>query len=86
LGNMFVHERSLLEKWGTHRGRAGFDVSSAEREGKAGPLETGGGKYSPPARPERVTSQVLNEGTIVFLSQIIPPELAADSASRQSGR
>jgi hypothetical protein len=34
LGDTVVHERSLLKKWGTHRGRAGFDVSSAERKGK----------------------------------------------------
>jgi hypothetical protein len=29
------------------------------REGKAGPLEAGRGKYSPPANPERVTSKAL---------------------------
>jgi hypothetical protein len=34
-------------------------VSSAERKGKAGPLEAGRGKHSPPANPERVTSEAL---------------------------
>ncbi len=34
-------------------------MSSAERKGKAGPLEVGRGKYSPPANPERVTSEGL---------------------------
>ncbi len=34
-------------------------MSSAERKGKAGPLEAGRGKYSPPANPERVTSEGL---------------------------
>jgi hypothetical protein len=29
------------------------------RKGKAGPLEAGRGKYSPPANPERVTSEGL---------------------------
>jgi len=29
------------------------------RKGKAGPLEAGKGKYSPPANPERVTSEGL---------------------------
>ena len=32
-------------------------MSSAERKGKASPLEAGRGKYSPPVNPERVTSQ-----------------------------
>jgi hypothetical protein len=29
------------------------------RKGKAGPLEAGRGKHSPPANPERVTSEAL---------------------------
>ncbi|MFQ6078490.1 MAG: hypothetical protein ACE5NJ_05060 [Thermodesulfobacteriota bacterium] len=33
--------------------------SRVSREGKAGPLEAGRGKYSPPANPERVTSEGL---------------------------
>jgi hypothetical protein len=59
LENTVVRERNLPEKWGTHRGSAGFDVSSAERKGKAGPLEAGRGKHSPLANPERVTSEAL---------------------------
>jgi UDP-N-acetyl-D-glucosamine dehydrogenase len=35
-------------------------------KGKAGPLEAGRGKYSPPANPERVTLEALSEGTRVF--------------------
>jgi len=34
-------------------------VSRAEGKGKAGPLEAGRGKYSPPANPEGVTSEGL---------------------------
>ncbi|MFH1624435.1 MAG: hypothetical protein ABID54_04680 [Pseudomonadota bacterium] len=37
-------------------------MSSAERKGKASPLEAGRGKDSPPANPERVTAKVLSEG------------------------
>jgi len=33
--------------------------SRGSRKGKAGPLEAGRGKYSPPANPERVTSEGL---------------------------
>jgi hypothetical protein len=33
--------------------------SRGSRKGKAGPLEAGRGKYSPPANPERVTSEAL---------------------------
>ena len=38
-----VHERDLLEKWGTHRGlmAEGRPKGSAERKGKAGLLEAG---------------------------------------------
>jgi hypothetical protein len=45
------------------------DPSRASRKGKAGPLETGRGKYSPPASPEKVTSEALSEGTIVFTNE-----------------
>jgi hypothetical protein len=31
--------------------------SRVSRKGKAGPLEAGRGKYSPPANPERVSSK-----------------------------
>jgi hypothetical protein len=34
-------------------------VSSVERKGKAGPLEAGRGKHSPPANPARVNSKAL---------------------------
>ena len=44
---------------------------SAERKGKAGPLETGGGKHSPPASPERVTSEALKRRN----SGVSPEEL-----------
>jgi hypothetical protein len=37
--------------------------------GKAGPLETGRGKYSPPASPERVTSEALSERITVFTNE-----------------
>ena len=37
----------------------GRPKGSAERKGKAGPLEAGRGKYSPPASPEGVTSEAL---------------------------
>ena len=33
--------------------------SRVSRKGKAGPLEAGRGKHSPPASPERVTPEVL---------------------------
>ena len=33
--------------------------SRVSRKGKAGPLEAGRGKYSPPANPERVASEGL---------------------------
>ena len=59
LGNTVVHERNLLEKWGTHRGRAELVLSEAEGKGKAGPREAGRGEYSPPERSERVTSEAL---------------------------
>jgi hypothetical protein len=52
-------ERSLLEKWGTHRGFAELVLSPVEGKGKASPLEAGRGKYSPPANLERVTSEAL---------------------------
>ena len=35
----------------------GRPKGSAERKGKASPLEAGRGKYYPPANPERVTSR-----------------------------
>ena len=35
----------------------GRPKGSAERKGKASPLEAGRGEYSPPANPERVTSK-----------------------------
>jgi hypothetical protein len=35
-------------------GEVGYP-SRVSRKGKAGPLEAGRGKYSPPANPERVT-------------------------------
>jgi hypothetical protein len=35
----------------------GRPKGSAERKGKAGPSEARRGKYSPPAIPERVTSE-----------------------------
>jgi hypothetical protein len=44
-------------------------VSSAERKGKAGPLEAGRGKYSPPANPERVTLEALKRRDNGFLRQ-----------------
>jgi hypothetical protein len=40
--------------------------SRVSRKGKAGPLEAGRGKYSPPANPERVTLEALSEGTRGF--------------------
>ena len=43
-------------------------MSSAERKGKAGPLEAGRGKYSPPANPGRVTSEALKQGDNGVLS------------------
>jgi hypothetical protein len=46
--NTVVPERHSRKRWGTPRGRAGFDVSSAERKGKAPPSEQGRG-------PGRVT-------------------------------
>jgi hypothetical protein len=45
--NSSVHERLA--------GAVGHP-SRVSREGKAGPLEAGRGKYSPPANPERVTA------------------------------
>jgi hypothetical protein len=45
--NSSVHERLA--------GAVGHP-SRVSREGKAGPLEAGMGKYSPPASPERVTA------------------------------
>ncbi len=59
VSDSLVPERDLPEKWGTLRGGAGFDVSSAERKGKTSPLEAGRGEHSPPANPERVTSKAL---------------------------
>ncbi len=47
----------LRKHWGTHRGRAGFDVSSAERKGKTPPSERGRGKNSPPVSPARVNAR-----------------------------
>jgi len=41
------------------------------RKGKAGPLETGRGKHSPPANPERVTSEALKRRD----SGVFPEEL-----------
>jgi len=58
-GDSVVSERNLLEKWGTHRGWAELVLSGAEGKGKAGPLEAGRGKYSPPANPEGVTLEAL---------------------------
>jgi len=40
--------------------------SRVSGKGKAGPLEAGRGKYSPPANPERVTLEALSERTRVF--------------------
>ena len=57
--NTVVPERKFLERWGPHRGWAELVLSAAEGKGKAGPLEAGRGKYSPPASPERVTSERL---------------------------
>jgi len=37
----------------------GRPKGAVEGKGKASPLETGRGKYSPPANPERVTSEGL---------------------------
>ncbi len=45
--NSSVHERLA--------GAVGYP-SRVSRKGKAGPLEAGRGKYSPPANPERVTA------------------------------
>ncbi len=45
--NSTVHERLA--------GAAGYP-SRVSRKGKAGPLEAGRGKYSPPVNPERVTA------------------------------
>jgi len=42
------------------------DPSRVSGKGKTGPLEAGRGKYSPSANPERVTLEVLSEGTRVF--------------------
>ncbi len=39
-------------------GKVGYP-SRVSRKGKAGPLEAGRGKYSPPANPERVTLEAL---------------------------
>jgi hypothetical protein len=61
--NTVVPERKFLERWGP--------PSRVSKKGKAGPLEAGRGKYSPPANPERVTSEGLerrNNG--VYLSEI----------------
>ena len=61
--NTVVPERKFLERWGP--------PSRVSKKGEAGPLEAGRGKYSPPANPERVTSEVLerrNNG--VHLSEI----------------
>ncbi|MFH1625293.1 MAG: hypothetical protein ABID54_09100 [Pseudomonadota bacterium] len=33
-----------------------------EQEGESQPEEAGGGKYSPPASPERVTAEAVSEG------------------------
>jgi hypothetical protein len=41
---------------GEGHGEVGYP-SRVSRKGKAGPLEAGRGKYSPPASPERVTSK-----------------------------
>ena len=40
--------------------------SRVSGKGKAGPLETGRGKYSPSANPERVTLEALSGGIRVF--------------------
>jgi hypothetical protein len=42
-----------------------------EGEGKAGPSEAGRGKYSPPANPERVTSEALKRRDNGVLSRKI---------------
>jgi len=59
LGDTVVDERNLREKCGTHRGWAELVLNGAEGKGKASPLKTGRGKYSPPANPERITSEAL---------------------------
>jgi hypothetical protein len=51
LENTVVPERTFPEEVG--------DPSRVSRKGKASPLEAGRGKYSPPANPERVTSEGL---------------------------
>jgi hypothetical protein len=47
------------------------DPSRVSRKGKASPLEAGRGKYSPPANPERVTSEGLKRRDKgVYISKI----------------
>jgi hypothetical protein len=43
--------------WAPIEGEQSFEVSSAERRGKAPPSEGGRGKYSPLAGPDRVTAK-----------------------------
>jgi len=55
-------------------GEVGYP-SRVSRKGKAGPLEAGRGKYSPPANPERVTLEPLKRRKETPVRMLELPEL-----------
>ena len=62
-------------------GEVGYP-SRVSGKGKADPSEIGRGKHSPPASPERVTSEALSEGIPAFTSH----ELRKLHIPRSNGR